>query len=96
MVYIARSNFKFNRKLFHIVDNCFGCLNVVCVVLLLLVTLSHCCTNLKRDSKIRIEKNGYVDIVVGIEEGVREDLFLIERIKETFTEASQLLFNITK
>jgi hypothetical protein len=96
MVYIARSNFKFNRQLFQIVDNYFGRLNVVCLLLLLLVALSQCCTNLKRESKIRIEKNGYVDIVVGIEEGVREDLFLIERIKETFTEASQLLFNITK
>jgi hypothetical protein len=37
-----------------------------------------------------------MDLVVGIEEGVQEDHLLIERIKESFIEASNLLFNITK
>lgn len=94
MVYTLKFEFKCSRQIK--VINGFGCLYVFSLTFVLFVTLTQCCTNLKRESKIRIEKNGYVDIVVGIEEGVREDLLLIERIKETFTEASQLLFNITK
>ena len=70
--------------------------SVFLVFLSLLISLTHCCTNLKKESKIVLEKNGYTNIVVGIEEGVRENHLLIEKIKESFTEASHLLFNITR
>jgi len=96
MVYAVKFKFKFKCSRQLNLINSFDISNVVCLLFLLFVAVTQCCTNLKRESKIKIEKNGYVDIVVGIEEGVREDLLLIERIKETFTEASQLLFNITK
>jgi hypothetical protein len=58
--------------------------------------LSEACTHFKQDSKIQIRRNGYTNIVVAIEESVPEDTTLIERIKESFIEASELLFNITK
>ena len=70
--------------------------SLLILLFLLCASLTECCTNLKRESKIKIEKNGYTNIVIGIEEGVKEDLLLISRIKESFTEASQLLYNITR
>jgi hypothetical protein len=54
------------------------------------------CTSFKKKSKITLDKNGYSDIIVGIEDAVRENPELIDRIKETFTEASAFLFNVTK
>lgn len=54
------------------------------------------CTNFKKDTKIRIRRNGYTNIIVGIEEGVEENVELIEKIKQTFTQASELLFKATK
>jgi hypothetical protein len=67
---------------------------------LALVLFWHCgvetCTNFKQDNRIRIRRNGYTELVVGIRDNVEENVDLIERIKESFIEASQLLFNITK
>jgi hypothetical protein len=66
------------------------------VVLVCMTWTADACTQFKLDSKIRIRRNGYTDIVVAIEESVEEDHMLIERIKESFIEASELLFTITK
>jgi hypothetical protein len=54
------------------------------------------CSSYKKESKIKLEKNGYTNIMIGIEEGVPENRLLIENIKSVFTEASEFLFNITK
>lgn len=54
------------------------------------------CSSFKKESKIRIRRNGYTNIMIGIEEGVEESRELIERIKETFKQASEFLFSITK
>ena len=54
------------------------------------------CTSFKKKSKITLDKNGSSDIIVGSEDAVRENPELIDRIKETFTEASAFLFNVTK
>jgi hypothetical protein len=71
-------------------------LQSILFVLVCLAWLSAACTHFKHDSKIQIRRNGYTNIVVAIEESVEEDHMLIERIKESFIEASELLFNITK
>lgn len=54
------------------------------------------CSNFKTSTKIQLDKNGYKNILIAIAEDVAEDYQLIERIKSTFTEASELLFNVTK
>ena len=66
------------------------------LVSIFLVLTCEACTHFKRESKVKIRRNGYTDIVIGIEDSVDEDPMLIERIKESFIEASELLFNITK
>ncbi len=75
-------------------------LNILTVFLIILVTINvnyvQSCSNYKRESRITLEKNGYTNIVVGIEEGVPENKHLIDNIKTVFTEASEFLFNITK
>ena len=79
-------------------EMCFKNCNKFTLLVLLLVVAnpSEGCTSLKRESRIQLDKNGYTNIVIGIEDSVRENVQLIERIKETFTEASHLLFNMTK
>lgn len=67
-----------------------------CIICSLLFIIVHSCTNFKSDSRIRIRSNGYVDILIAIDENVDEDHLLIERIKEAFIESSDFLFNITK
>lgn len=60
------------------------------------VGLSSACTSFKREDHIRIRRNGYTDVVVAIRDDVEENVELIERIKEVFADASELLFNATK
>lgn len=65
-------------------------------VFLLLAIPSESCSSFKTKSKIKLEKNGYKNILIAIEDGVEENYALIDRIKETYTDASKLLFNVTK
>ena len=83
-------------KIFLMFQNKFKFKCGIFISLLWLIGSTQSCTNLKRESRIELVKNGYTNIVIGIEESVEENLQLIERIKESFMEASQLLFNITK
>ena len=61
-----------------------------------LVGTVQSCSSYKTSSKIQLEKNGYKNILIAIGEDVAENYELIERIKSTYTEASSLLFNVTK
>ena len=54
------------------------------------------CSSFKTKSKIELDKNGYTNILIAIDENVPENHDLIDRIKTTFTDASKLLFNVTK
>ena len=54
------------------------------------------CSTYKTETRIKLDKNGYTNLIVGIEEGVRESQQLIEDIKRVFTDASEFLFKITK
>ena len=72
-------------------------------ILLFLLFYSHflfgcieSCSNFKKESKIELDKNGYRNILIAIDENTEENIDLIQRIKETFTDASKLLFSITK
>jgi hypothetical protein len=69
---------------------------VAVVLVCSVVSPGEACTGLKTKTKIHLENNGYKNILIGIEAGVRENSALIDRIKTTFTEASALLFNVTK
>lgn len=70
--------------------------NIVLLVLLSFLSFNEACTSFKREDRIRIRRNGYTDVTVGIQDDVEENPELIERIKEAFTQASELLFNATK
>lgn len=67
-------------------------------LLVIVVSLScvDSCSFYKKETKIELDKNGYKRILVAIDEDVKENHELIERIKHTFTSASQLLFEVTK
>lgn len=71
---------------------------IFCIILLFICKLKciDSCNSFKKETRIKLEKNGYTNIVIGIEEGVPESRSLIERIKHTFTQASELLFTVTK
>ena len=62
----------------------------------LLVVPIQSCSSYKTSSKIRLEKNGYKNILIAIGEDVEENYELIDNIKSAYTEASSLLFNVTK
>lgn len=47
-------------------------------------------------SRILIRENGYENIVIGIEEQVKEDIKLLDNLKRAFTLASNFLFSITR
>ncbi|CAF0782079.1 unnamed protein product [Brachionus calyciflorus] len=64
-------------------------------ILIITITPSENCSVFKKDSKIRIRKNGYSNIIIAIDKNVPEDTKLIENIKEAFTEASEFLFYVT-
>jgi hypothetical protein len=74
--------------------------NILIAFLLILEIINiynvQSCSNYKRESRIKLDKNGYTNIIIGIEDGVVENKHLIDTIKTVFTEASEFLFNITK
>ena len=45
---------------------------------------------------IKIQNNGYKDVVVAIGDKVAEDSHLLDRIKQVFTEASAVLYTATR
>ena len=68
------------------------------IVLFISIEILPCqsCSNFKTSTKIRLDENGYKNILIAIADDVEENYELIERIKTSFTEASELLFNVTK
>jgi hypothetical protein len=54
------------------------------------------CSIYKKETKIELDKNGYKNILIAIDDDVKENLRLIENIKNTFTSASHFLFSVTK
>jgi hypothetical protein len=72
------------------------------IILIYLCALSQflltaqACSIYKKDTKIELDKNGYKNILIAIDDDVTENTELIERIKETFTSASHFLFSVTK
>lgn len=49
------------------------------------------------ESKIRLSSNrGYVNVLIAIGETVPEDVTLIDRIKEVFSDFSKVLYDVTK
>ena len=54
------------------------------------------CTFYKKESKINLLNNGYENILIVINNDVAENFEIIERIRSLFTEASSLLFNVTR
>lgn len=70
--------------------------SIALLLILVAAGLSSACTSFKREDHIRIRRNGYTDVVVAIRDDVEENVELIERIKEVFADASELLFNATK
>ncbi len=73
--------------------------NILAVLFIVVAALAgsvKSCSSYKASSKIQLEKNGYKNILIAIGEDVAENYELIERIKTTYTEASSLLFNVTK
>ena len=45
---------------------------------------------------IKIQNNGYKDVLIAIGDKVPEDSSLIDKIKEVFTDASALLYTATR
>ena len=71
-------------------------LSLLAIIVATLVSTVQSCSSYKTSSKIQLEKNGYKNILIAIGEDVAENYDLIDRIKSTYTEASSLLFNVTK
>ena len=69
---------------------------LVLVILCLFTEPVECCSSFKTRGGIELDKNGYTNILIAIDENVPENHDLIDRIKTTFTDASRLLFNVTK
>lgn len=66
------------------------------VVVSTLVDVAYACTQYKQGYNVRIRRNGYTDVIVGIRDDVEESVDLIEKIKEAFTDASELLYRVTR
>ncbi len=71
-------------------------LSLLAIVFSTLASTVQSCSSYKTSSKIQLEKNGYKNILIAIGEDVAENYDLIDRIKSAYTEASSLLFNVTK
>lgn len=66
------------------------------IAYLICLTLIQTCSIYKKESKIELENNGYSNILIAIDDDVKENHELIERIKQTFTSSSHFLFQVTK
>ena len=62
---------------------------------LILMSLALICEGCGRGA-IKIQNNGYKDVVVAVGDKVAEDSHLLDRIKQVFTEASALLYSATR
>ena len=66
------------------------------ILLIGCIYIVNCCTNYKRESKVSLLNNGYENILIAIEDDIKESRELIDRIQTVFTDTSRLLFNATK
>ena len=68
------------------------CYWVIIGILACVASPSACCGR----GRAYIKDNGYRDVLIAVGEGVPEDDRLIDSIMEVFTEASDLLYKVTR
>ena len=65
-------------------------------IVLQIVSNASTCSSFKKGSRINILNNGYENILIAIDDEVKENLEIIKNIKNSFNQASALLFNATR